>query len=74
MLSLCFIFFIKKYYNDVKQSRRSNKEQTDFDNKRLKKIRNDFNDLRDRFSKPQIKEIRKNLYDIKTKKTFLSQK
>ena len=46
----------------------------DFDNKRLKKIRNDFNDLRDRFSKSQIKEIRKNLNDIKTKKTFLSQK
>ena len=27
MLSLCFIFFIKRYSNDVKQSRRFNKEQ-----------------------------------------------
>ena len=32
-----------------------------FDDERLKKIRKDFNVLRDRFSKPQIKEIRKNI-------------
>ena len=37
---------------------------------RLKKIRKDFNELRDRFSKPQIKEIRKSLYDIKNPQTF----
>ena len=30
------------------------------DDERLKKIRKDFNELRDTFSKPQIKEIRKN--------------
>ena len=41
-----------------------------FDDEKLKKIRKDFNELRDRFSKPQIKEIRKNLYDIKNPKTF----
>ena len=36
-----------------------------FDDERLKKIRKDLiNELRDRFSKLQIKEIRKNLYDI----------
>ena len=28
-----------------------------FDDERLKKIRKDFNELRDRFSKSQIKEI-----------------
>ena len=28
-----------------------------FDDERLKNIRQDFNELRDRFSKPQIKEI-----------------
>ena len=38
-----------------------------FDDERLKKIRGDFNELRDRFSKPQIKEIRRNL---KPKKSF----
>ena len=45
-----------------------------FDDKRLKKIREDFNYLRDRFSKPQIKEIRKNLHDIKNPKNLSKQK
>ena len=37
-----------------------------FNDERLKEIREDLNELRDRFSKPEIKEIRKNLYVIKT--------
>ena len=37
-----------------------------FDDERLKKIRKDFNELGDRFSKPQIKRIRKDLYNIRT--------
>ena len=37
-----------------------------FDDKRLKKIRKDFYELRYRFSKPQMKEIRRNVYDINT--------
>ena len=41
-----------------------------FDNERFKKIRKDFNNSRDRFSKPQRKEIRKNLYDIKNFKNL----
>ena len=41
-----------------------------FDDKRLKKITKNFNELRDRFSKRQIKEIRKNLYDIKNLKNL----
>ena len=41
-----------------------------FDDERLTKIRKDFNELRDRFSKPQIKEIRKYLYDIKNPKNL----
>ena len=40
------------------------------DDERLTKIRKDFNELRDRFSKPQIKEIRKYLYDIKNPKSL----
>ena len=35
---------------------------------RIEKIKNDFNELRDRLSKPKIKEIRKDLYKIKNKK------
>ena len=42
-----------------------------FDDQRLKKIREDFNELRERFLKPQIREIRKILYYIKKpKKSF----
>ena len=42
--------------------------KSSFNDKRLKKIREDFNELRDRFSKPQVKKIRKNFYDIKNPK------
>ena len=38
------------------------------DNAKIEKIKEDFNKLRDRFLKPKIKEIRKNLYEIKNKK------
>ena len=41
-----------------------------FDDKKLKKIREDFNKLRDRFLKLKIEEIRKNLYEIKNKKNL----
>ena len=37
------------------------------DNAKIEKIKEDFNKLRDRFLKPKIKEIRKNLYEIKNK-------
>ena len=37
-------------------------------NAKIEKIKEDFNKLRDRFLKPKIKEIRKNLYEIKNKK------
>ena len=40
----------------------------------IKKIREDFNKMRDRFLKPKIKEIKKNLYEIENKKIFLNQK
>ena len=38
--------------------------------KRIKDIREDFDKLRDRFLKPKIKEIRKNLYKIENKKNL----
>ena len=42
-----------------------------FDDKRLKKIRKDFNELRDRFLKAEIKKIRKkSLWNRKPKKYF----
>ena len=54
-----------------------------FVDKRLKKVRKDFNDERlkeirkdwvKRFSKPQIKQIRRNFYDIKNPKMFQHKK
>ena len=38
---------------------KSVESKNSFDDERLKKIRKNLNELRDRFSKPQIKEIRK---------------
>ena len=45
-----------------------------FHDKRLKQIRKGFTKLRDWSSKPQIKEIRKNHYDIKNPKNLSTQK
>ena len=42
--------------------------------KRFKKIRKDFNELRDRFSKPRINEIKRNLYGIKNPKNLSKSK
>ena len=44
--------------------------EKNFDDERLKKIRKDFNELRHRFLKPKIREIRKNLYEIESKKNL----
>ena len=42
-------------------------ESESLDHNKLRKIKEDFNKLRDRFLKPKIKEIRKNLYEIEDK-------
>ena len=46
------------------------RSEKNFDDERLKKIREEFNKLRDRFLKPKIKEIRRNLSEIKNKKKY----
>ena len=43
---------------------------SNFDNARIKIIKNDFNKWRYGFSKSKIKEIRKNVYDIKKPQKF----
>ena len=48
--------------------------ENNFDNERLKKISEDFNKSRYRFSKPKLKEIRKNLYEIENKKKLSKSK
>ena len=42
--------------------------EKNFDGARLEKIKKDFNEIRDRLSKPRIKEIRTDLYRIENKK------
>ena len=49
---------------------KSVKSENDFDDERLKKIREKFNKSRDKVLKPKIKEIRRNLYEIKNKKNL----
>ena len=50
------------------------KTKTSLSKKRIKGIRKDFNKLRDRFLKPKIKEIRRNLYEIENKKNLSESK
>ena len=45
-----------------------------FYNVRIKKIREDFNKLKDRFLKPKVKKIRRNLYEIENKKNLSKSK
>ena len=59
---------IKNYKNLSKEKLLSALDESEsagsgnnFDNARIKKIREDFNKLRDKFSKPKRKQIRRNL-------------
>ena len=44
--------------------------ERNFNNGRTKQTREDFNKLKNRFLKPKIKEIRRNLYKIENKKNL----
>ena len=50
------------------------KVKTSLSKKKIRDIRKDFNKLRDRFLKPKIKEIRRNLYEIENKKNLSKSK
>ena len=72
---------IKSYKNVSKERLLSALDESEsavsgnnFDTARIKKIREDFNKLRDRFLKPKIKEIRRNLYEIENKKNLSKSK
>ena len=55
-------------------STESTGSKNNFNNARIKKIKEDFNKLRDRFLKPKIKEIGRNLYEIENKKNLFKSK
>ena len=69
---------IKGYRSMSKENLLSALESADsrnnFNNARIKKIREDFNKLRDRFLKPKMKEIRRSLYEIENKKNLSKSK
>ena len=52
----------------------SEESGSNFNNAEIKNIREDFNELRDRFLKPKIKEIRKILYKIENQKDLSKSK
>ena len=52
----------------------SAESEKNFDNARIKEIRKEFNKLRDIFSKPNIKEISSNLYQIENKNNLSTKK
>ena len=50
------------------------KPKTNFPEVKIEEIRERINELRYRFSKPKIKEIRKSLYEIENKKNLFTPK
>ena len=47
-------------------------EKPNLSKARIQKIGREFNDSRHKFSKSKIKEIKRNLYEIKNKKNFFA--
>ena len=50
------------------------KPKINFFKPRIKKIRKEFNELRHKFSKSKINEIRRNLYEIENEKNLFAPK
>ena len=65
---------IKGYKNMPKKRLLSSLTKPKIDNERLKNIREDLHKLRYKFSKSKIKEIRKNIYKIESKKKVFQHK
>ena len=63
-----------KSKDDLRKILSGPKTKRSLSKKKLKGIRKDFNKLRDRFLKPKIKEIRRNLYEIESKKSLSESK
>ena len=64
----------EKLLSALDKSIKSGGSKNNFNNARIKKIREDFNKLRDKFLQPKIKEIRRNLNEIENKKNLSKSK
>ena len=60
----------EKWLNVLDKSIESACSRNNFNNSRIKKIREDFNKLRDIFLKAKIKEIRRNFYETGNKENL----
>ena len=58
----------ERLLSSLNESESVKESDKNFDDGSIEKIKKEFNKLRDRLSKPKIKEIRKDLYRIKNKK------
>ena len=54
--------------NALNESESVRESEKNFDGSKIKKIRKKFDKLRGRFSKPKMKEVRRSLYEIESKK------
>ena len=61
------LMFQKRLLSSLNGSKSVKECEENFVYAKIEKIKNDFNELRDRFFKSKIKEIRKDLYSIKNK-------
>ena len=58
----------ERLLSSLNESESVKESDKNFDDGSIETIKKEFNKLRDRLSKPKIKEIRKDLYRIKNKK------
>ena len=58
----------ERLVSSIKESESEEESENNFDGSRIKKIKKDLNKLRDRLSKPKIKDIRKYIHKTENKK------
>ena len=58
----------ERLLNALNESESVRESEKNFDGSKIKKIRKKFDKLRGRFSKPKMKEVRRSLYEIESKK------
>ena len=58
----------ERLLNALNESESVRESEKNFDGSKIKKIRKKFDKLRGRFSKPKMKEVRRSLYEIDSKK------
>ena len=58
----------ERLLNPLNKSELMKESEKNFDAARIETMKNDFSKLRDKLSKPKIKDIRKDLYRIENKK------